>query len=410
LRYIIGFVSSSISISLGTIPNDTFTVTIKEYESRKPARRCPGLTPEWVIDAVDDGLEMSLGSLLFQSGLHFARKLNPTVMTGSATNRQKAMALAWALFSMVSPYIKDDQLWVKNVDDLDVKRLCSEVLGVGAALQTLVQCQVVDGRTFEKLGGRFDFQAKSPVDRTDVYIEAKGTMNGASLDKHRASFSGKLSAPGVLTASNPRGYSRAVGVIFSIWTDDCTERGADVELLDPEHPAEDAFEEMVREVIAFYATVLDEVVGKANGASQLLAASKSRNLFVKDGEAPIDINVSGRFPIDFHSSTLRLRTGKTSRTFMGTFWEPRAAGLEATDPLKHREYPFQYVGIDRDVLISIQERDFEFLLSMRKGKERMVELRSEAANGVLYLDRYGVLRAWLDKIPEVIDLKVTGEI
>ena len=336
-RYIIDFVSSSVSISLATIPSETFTVSVQEYQSRFAARRCPGLTPEWVIDAVDDGLEMCLGSLLFQSGLHFARKLNPSVMTGSATERQKAMALAWAIFSMVSPYIKDDQLWIKNVDDLDVKRLCSEILGVGAALQTLVQCEVVDGRTLSKLGGRFDFRAKSPVDRTEVYIEAKETMNGASLDKHRGSFSSKLTEPGVITAANPRGYSRAIGVIFSIWTDDVPERGADVELLDPEYGSEQAFEEMVREVIAFYATVLDEALGKPGGASELLAVSKSRDLFRKDSEAPIDINVSGRFPINFHSTTLRLKARTTNRTFMGTFWEPRAVHLEGMNPLSHRE-------------------------------------------------------------------------
>jgi hypothetical protein len=385
-------------------------VSVQEYQSKFATRRCPGLSPEWVIDAVEDGLEMNLGSLLFQSGLHFARRLNPTVVTGSATERQKAMALAWAICSMVSPYIKDDQFWVKNVDDLDVKRLCSEVLGVGAALQTLVQCEVVDGRTLWKLGGRFDFRAKSPVDRKDVYIEAKGTMNGASLDKHRASFSEKLTAPGVITAAHPRGYSRAIGVIFSIWTDDVTQRGADVELLDPERGSEPAFEEMVREVIAFYATVLDEAVGKPGGASELLEVSKSSDLFSKDSEAPIDINVSGRFPINFHSSTLRLKTQTTDRTFMGTFWEPQAVHLEAIDPLLHREYPYQYVGIDREVLISIQERNFEVLLKMRNGKERIIELRSRSVSGVLYLDRYGVLRAWLDRVPEVIDLEVPGEL
>jgi hypothetical protein len=402
-------VSSSVNISLATIPNDSFTVSVQEYQSKFATRRCPGLSPEWVIDAVDDGLEMTLGSLLFQSGLHFARKLNPTVVTGSATERQKAMGLAWAIFSMVSPYIHDDQLWVKNVGDLDVKRLCSEVLGVGAALQTLVQCGVVDGRTLCKLGGRFDFQAKSPVDRTDVYIEAKGTMNGASLNKHRGSFSGKLTEPGVITAANPRGYSRAVGVIFSIWTDDVTERGADVELLDPEYDSEQDFEGMVREVIAFYATVLDEAVGKPSGANELLTVSKSRDLFSKDSEAPIDIDVSGRFPINFHSSTLRLKAD-IDRTFMGTFWEPRAARLETLNPLLQSEYPYQYVGIDREVLISIQNRTFERLLRMRNGRERVIQLRSASANGVLYLDRYGVLRAWLDRVPDVVDFEVSGEL
>lgn len=382
---------------------------MQEYQSRLAARRCPGLSPEWVVDAVDDGLEMTLGSLLFQAGLHFARKLNPTVVTGSATERQKALGLAWAIFSMVSPYIEDDQLWVKNVGDLDVKRLCSEILGVGAALQTLIQCEVVDGRTLRKLGGRFDFQAKSPVDRTDVYIEAKGTMNGASVDKHRASFSGKLTEPGVITTANPRGYSRAIGVIFSIWTDDVTERGADVELLDPEYDAEHDFEGMVREIIAFYATVLDEAVGKPNGANELISASRSRDLFNEDSEAPIDINLSGRFPIAFHSSTFRLKAD-IDRTFMGTFWESRAVRMESINPLLRTEYPYGYVGIDREILVSIQNRTFERLLKMRNGRERIIQLRSDLANGVLYLDRYGVLRAWLDRVPDVIDFEVPGEL
>lgn len=385
-------------------------MSVQEYPSKLANRRCPGNAPGWVIDAVDNGLEMCLGSLLFQSGLHFARKLNPSVMTGSATKRQKAMALAWAIFSMVSPYIKNDQLWVKNVDDLDVKRLCSEILGVGAALQMLVQCEVVDGRTLCKLGGRFDFQAKSPVDRKDVYIEAKGTMNGASLGKHRASFSNKLTTPGVITVANPRGYSRAIGVIFSIWTDDVVQRGADVELLDPEYGSEQAFEEMVREVIAFYATVLDEAVGKPGGANELMAISKSPELFRKDSEAPIDINVSGRFPLKFQSSTLRLKAETTVRTFMGTFWESGAVHLEAMNPLSHREYPYQYVGIDREVFISIQKRNFELLLKLTRYEEKIIELRSPSLNGVLYLDRYGVLRAWLDRLPEAIDLEVPGEL
>jgi hypothetical protein len=183
-----------------------------------------------------------------------------------------------------------------------------------------------------------------------------------------------------------------------------------VELLDPEHGSEPAFEEMVREVIAFYATVLDEAVGKPGGASELLEVSKSRDLFSKDSEAPIDINVSGRFPMNFHSSTLRLKAQTTDRTFMGTFWEPQAVHLEAIDPLLHREYRYQYVGIDREVLISIHERNFEVLLKMRNGKERIIELRSRSVSGVLYLDRYGALRAWLDRVPEVIDLEVPGEL
>jgi hypothetical protein len=403
--------SPSVGISLGTIPSEVFTVSIEEYASRLSSRRCPGITPEWVADAVDDGLEMDLSSLLFQAGQHFSRWLNPTVVTGSATSRQKAMALAWALFSMVSPYVKSDQLWVKDIQDLDIKRLCSEILGVGAALQVLIQCGAIDGRTIDKLGGRFDFEAKSPVDRTTVYIEAKGTFNGGSLDRHRASFSEKLSDPGVITAQNPRGYSRAIGVIFSIWTDNCADRKADVELLDPEHRSEDTFEEMVRDVISFYATVLDEAVGKPIGAARLFEASKSPDLFRSDALPPIAIFNRGRFPLEFHRSTIRLISDRKSRTFMGSFWEARGQeALALIDPVRFREHPYQYVGIDRDVWASIEDRNFDLLLSLHKGPERLFEVKSEAGTEIYYLDRYGVLRAWLDRIPADIDFQVSGEL
>jgi hypothetical protein len=56
--------------------------------------------------------------------------------------------------------------------------------------------------------------------------------------------------------------------------------------------------------------------------------------------------------------------------------------------LLHRENPYQYVGIDRQVLISVQERDFELLLKMTKGQERIIELRSPSVNGVLYPRRF----------------------
>jgi hypothetical protein len=402
--------SSSVAISLSSIPTEMFTIRVEEYASRITSRRCPGVTPEWVMDAVDDGVEMHLGSLLFQAGLHFSRRLNATVVAGSATSRQKAMALAWALFSMVSPYVKSDQLWVDDISDLDIKRLCSEVLGVGAALQTLIQCGV-DGRTLNKLGGRFDFEAKSPVDRTRVYIEAKGTFNGASLDRHRASFHQKLSEPGVITKRNPRGYSRAIGVIFSMWTESYTDRTADVELLDPEGRSHNAFEEIVREVISFYATVLDEAVGKPAGATSLLAASKSPDLFRTDAPPPIDVLKRGQFPLAFHSSTMRLISDTKSRTFMGSFWETRAVeavALVVPDWLSR--YPYQYVGIDREIWGAIEGRSFETLLSLHKGTERLIEIESEGVVGIFYVDRYGVLRAWLDRVPDAIDFRVSGEL
>jgi hypothetical protein len=65
-----------------------------------------------------------------------------------------------------------------------------------------------------------------------------------------------------MTQGLPRGYSSAIGVITSLWT--ATDvRDFDVEICDPEEPAENHFEEAVREVIRFYARRFEEAV--ANG-------------------------------------------------------------------------------------------------------------------------------------------------
>ncbi len=118
---------------------------------------------------------------------------------------------------MVSPYFENKLLWVEDPEDQDIKRLCSEILGVGAGLQLLVQNGVIEGRTIRKISERFDFRAKSVIDRKRVYIEAKGTFNGVSIGEHRASFSRKLTEPGLFTATRPRGYARAIGIVFSTW-------------------------------------------------------------------------------------------------------------------------------------------------------------------------------------------------
>ena len=61
-----------------------------------------------------------------------------------------------------------------------------------------------------------------------------------------------------------------------------------MDLLDPEGESEDSFEEMVREVIGFYASVLDEAVAKQQGALELLSqrtcSSRLRRLPVGLGD------------------------------------------------------------------------------------------------------------------------------
>ena len=49
-----------------------------------------------------------------------------------------------------NPHVSNDLLWVENPNDKDIKRLCSEILGVGAALELLISSGVVDGRTIKK--------------------------------------------------------------------------------------------------------------------------------------------------------------------------------------------------------------------------------------------------------------------
>lgn len=404
--------SNLVGISLDTIPNAAFSVNVKEYHSRIPARRCPIPSPQWVKDLVKNGVDMPLRSLVAQSGLHFSRRVNPTIFTGSSNQRQRATALAWGIISMVNPYVENNSLWVEDPGDQDIKRLCSEILGVGAGLELLVQNGIIEGRTIRKISKRFDFCAKSVSDRRKVYIEAKGTFNGVSLAEHRASFSGKLTEPGLFTATRPRGYARAIGIVFSTWSKNAAKRRPDVELLDPEEESEDSFEEMVREVIRFYAAVLDEAVGKHQGALELLRISQAKDLSVKTAPPLIRVGRSKGLPVDYHSATMRLVSGTNSRTFMGALWEARAiVAPPVFDGFELKRFPFAYVGIDRDVWLSIEDRDFEHLLAMSHGAERFFEVRAESITGLFYVDRYAVLRAWLSEIPnDTIEFNVAGNL
>jgi hypothetical protein len=404
--------SNFVGISLDTIPNDTFSLEVREYRPRIATRKCPGTAPLWVKDLVKSGIDMPLRSLVAQSGLHFSRSVNPMIFAGSPGKRQRAAALAWGLISMVAPFVENDLLWVEDPGDQDIKRLCSEILGVGAGLQLLIQNGLIDGRTLRKISDRFDFRAKSIADRKRVYIEAKGTFNGVSISEHRASFSRKLTAPGLFTASRPRGYARAIGIVFSTWTKDAAKRRADVELLDPEEESEETFEEMVREVVGFYASVLDEAVGKRQGAAELQEVTQSEDLFRKAAPPPIRVARSKTIPIAYHSATLRLLSGDDSRTFMGSFWEART--IVAPPVFKGfdlRKFPFAYVGIDREVWLSIEDRNFERLLSLNHGEERFLDVSAEKMTGLFYVDRYAVLRAWLSEIPDnVVDFHVEGSL
>jgi len=347
---------------------------------------------------------MSLASLIFQSGRHFSDRLNASVIQGSSSKRQRAAALAWAITSMINPKVENGCLWVENPNDQDVKRLCSEILGVGGALLLLTSSGVIDGRTIRKRSNRFDFDANGPNGGPKIFIEAKGTFNGVSSSRHRNSFSAKLSTPGVLTATAPRGYGRAIGIIFSLWSKD-SKRRSDVELLDPERESDDRFEEAVREVIRFYARALDEVVGKERGAQLLYAVAGSQDLFNSTRSILLDLENTKRFPIDFHRSTIRLNIRKTTRTFLGGFWESRAVPPVQKE-IVDQNYLFAYTGIDRFVYDAIRKREFRELLSFHADDDQLFKVDEEGFKAHFFLDRHGVLRAWMNKIPDEIEFDV----
>ena len=72
---------------------------------------------------------MNLGSLLFQSGLHFARRLDPYSCDGFRYGTPESHGLGMGHMQYGLTVYQGRPVLGKNVDDLDVKRLCSEVLG-----------------------------------------------------------------------------------------------------------------------------------------------------------------------------------------------------------------------------------------------------------------------------------------
>jgi hypothetical protein len=67
--------------------------------------------------------------------------------------------MAWTIISLIAPTVTSGQLGVEDPLDGNIKRLCSEVLGVGMSLEALRKIGVIDGRTIRKLSADFDFDA-----------------------------------------------------------------------------------------------------------------------------------------------------------------------------------------------------------------------------------------------------------
>ena len=100
-----------------------FNISVRENASRETKYSCPGERPAWDSKLLSQGASLSLPSLIFQAGQHFSKRINPSVIMGSSTKREKASGLAWALISMINPYIEDDLLYSRPyLDRLEYRR------------------------------------------------------------------------------------------------------------------------------------------------------------------------------------------------------------------------------------------------------------------------------------------------
>jgi hypothetical protein len=345
---------------------------------------------------------MSLTSLSVQAGRHFSDRVNVDVFSSATTRRQVASTIAWTLISMVRPSVEQDRLFVVDPRDSDIKRLCSEILGVGAALEVLSRCRVIDGRTIRKLADSFDYQALGRDGVGRLYIEAKGTFNDASCAKHRKSFADKLSGAGLVN-SQFRGYSQAIGIIFSVWTYSQV-RTYDVELLDPEGEPEHHFDEAVREVIRFYARRLDEVGTLRVRAIRLFELADSPRLLRLDTSTA---KLQPGFDDDasHHDVLTVFATGK-SQQFIGEFCEAKDLPLPLNLDNSVR-YRLSYVGLARGILECIERQQFDLLLSY-EAEELLFEVGEGEFKGVFHLDSYGILRGMLTGGPPALTFSLNS--
>jgi hypothetical protein len=393
--------NDAVCITLAVVPDQDFHVRVREPKANKkyPDRLCPaGSTPAWVKRLVKRGQDLSLPPLIDHAGSHFLDCITDSALkAGSTPQIEAATALAWAIISMVKPTVRQKQLWVEDPGDGDIKRLCSELLGVGAGLHLLTAAKVIDFRTINKLGDDFDYEAFSP-DGKRILIEAKGTFNGVSLNPHRKSFAKKLKNNGFLKPGASRGYSSAVGIVFATWS--TAKRGFDVELLDPEHSGEVFREDYIRSVIRYYARRFGEDLQNEVGARRLDDLSKSSNLFSKEEPLLHQLGSDKHESRAFYRVVIRLRRGTVIQEFLGSFWESRAvAPPYRLGSRRDTALPIAFIGFDREILRFIRERRFDELLEYRGGTETQFVFDDGGVQGQFSLDESGILRGWMTSIP-----------
>jgi hypothetical protein len=64
-----------------------------------------------------------------------------------------------------------------------------------------------------------------------------------------------------------------------------------------------------------------------------------------------------------------------------------------------QDYEFAYTGIDRSIIDAIQQRDFRYLIGYQGKSDRIFRVSDARWHCHFLLDRYGILRGWMNALP-----------
>jgi hypothetical protein len=376
-----------VTVDTSSIPAEPFDVVARKNATNRIARRCPVIDPNWLTTLLADGCALQLEDVILQAGRHFSDRVNRQIFTSNPSRRQAATAIAWTIISLVAPSVANSQLFVSDPLDADIKGLCSEVLGIGMALEILGKCAVIDGRTIAKLAGSFDYEADGRDGGGRIKIEAKGTFNDASTSAHRTSIWNKIN-----DALLPRGYDSAIGIIASLWTVGQV-RDFDVEICDPQRQPESHFEAAVREIIRFYARRFDESTAIPEGTDLLFSVAPNSRLFDKRS-GPI-LPQATRDPrkalgILYHNR-LSIRRLGVVQEFWGRIWEPRKLPIPLKlEGVRDPQKLTAFMGIDSAIFSLIRDRDFKGLVSYSTNDNGLWRAEGDGYQAIFSVDSYGI--------------------
>lgn len=331
-------------------PSGDFVVDVRRYLPRGLGP-CP--EPQWLKTLLKDGSKLDFHSLIRQCGRHFELSIRRDVYLDNKqlTRRQRAVELAWYIVSMLEPAIDPVQtLTFQKISDPDIRRIASEILGVGAGIQLLRTTADLDLRTVKKISSDFDFEGRLGLGAGRTLLEFKGAFSSGSASSHKNSIKKKLSRK--YGASKKRSYSSTVCTIFYAWSDD-EKRGADFQIVDPPGEGERGHDrEHQASILDFFARqtslggldrgakLLDRVaagIRSGEGSSsfrQLLGAPNRRN-WQPLGLARVSQNVGGQI-------------------YVGSYWRAEylplrqlGVDIEAFPDLKYAFYGFAWTFIEK---------------------------------------------------------------